>query len=93
VAANRPVYSLRRIRAYDELQKSLQSKSGTLDRRLQHCSKHGDEYVGSKQGNLLTRKVTHNTSPRVSYLRNALKLLRMRSCQCRKMRKDWRAQS
>ena len=61
VVSNLPVYSLRRICAYDELQKSLQQKSGTLDRRLQHYSKHGDEYVGSKQGNLLTRKVTHKS--------------------------------
>ena len=31
-----PVYSLRKIRAYDELQKLLQPKSGKSNRRLQY---------------------------------------------------------
>jgi len=31
VASNPPVYSLRRIRAYDEIQKSLEPKSDKLD--------------------------------------------------------------
>lgn len=36
VASYPPEYSLRRIHAYDNLKKSLQPKSGKLDRWLQH---------------------------------------------------------
>ena len=36
MASNPLEYSLRRIRAYDRIKKSLQPKSGKLDRWLQH---------------------------------------------------------